>query len=191
MKFRFIRDHLVPEFPVTVCCLVLQVSRSGYHRWVGAPAGRRAAAQASLDEEIRAVHAQTRGQIRSQSRCAYGSPRVQRALVRRGRKVPPEHGRQGHAPRGNPGQDLEEATGADDRQPPQPSHRSEPPGAELHRRRSEPSSQDWVWVCDITYVSTQEGFLFLAGILDVYSRGIVGWSMAEHMRAELVADALN
>jgi transposase InsO family protein len=177
VKFRFIRDHLVPEFTVFDCCRVLGVSHSGYYRWRKEPVGRREAAQAELVEEIKVVHLS--------SRRTYGSPRVHRELVKSGRKVSRNtvaKAMRSAGIRSKTARRFRVRT-TDSNHP----HRIAP---NVLDRDFTADGVNKVWVCDITYIPTGEGFLYLAGILDVYSRMIVGWSMTDHMRAELVGAAL-
>jgi transposase InsO family protein len=177
VKFRFIRDHLAPEFSVVDCCRVLGVSHSGSYRWLKFPVSKREATRAQLVEEIKVVHQTARG--------VYGSPRVHRALRRRGRKV----GRHAVAKamrsagiRAKTARRFRVRT-TDSRH----GHRIAP---NLLNRQFSAQRPNEIWVCDISYVLTQEGYLFVSGILDVHSRMLVGWSMADHMRTELVGDAL-
>ena len=177
MKFRFIRDHLLPEFAVVDCCRVLGVSHSGYYRWRREPAGRRDAARAELVEEIKVAH--------QRGRRAYGSPRVHRELVNGGRKVSRNTVAKTMRSAG-----IRAKTARRFRVCTTDSNHSHPIAPNVLERNFAADGVNKVWVCDITYVPTREGFLYVAGILDVHSRMIVGWSMADHMRAELVGDAL-
>ena len=158
-------------------CHVLKVSRAGYYAWLGRPESPRAAHQARVVERIRQVHRDSRG--------VYGSPRVYRALKAEGvaccentvaglmrragvraatsRRfvVRTTDSRHGHAVAGN-----------------------------TLGRRFEPGEVDKVWVGDITYIATAEGWLYLAAVLDLGSRKVVGWATADHLRSELVERAL-
>lgn len=177
MIFACIRDHLVPEFTVRDCCRVLRVSVSGYYRWLKDPVGRRAAAEAALLAEIRAVQARTRG--------VYGSPRVRTELMHRGvtrnrktiARVMRKHGIRSKVKR------KFRVTTTD-------ANHDHPIAPNLLDRNFTVEALDTVWLCDITYIPTGEGWLYLAGVMDQCSRKIVGWSMAEHMRSSLVIDAL-
>lgn len=177
MKFAFIRDHLVPEFTVADCCRVLEVSTSGYYRRRREPVGRRERAGEDLLEEIREVHAK--------GRRVYGSPRVQRALLARGRKVCRNTVAKAMRSAG-----IRAKTARRFRVRTTDSRHANPVAPNLLQRDFSADRPNQVWVCDITYVSTGEGFLYVAGILDAYSRRIVGWSMADHLRTELVGNAL-
>jgi len=177
MIVQVIRDHLVPEFKVRDCCRVLRVSLAGYYRWLRHPVGKRAAAEAELVGKIRAVH--------EQSRCTYGSPRVQHELrhrgVNRNRKTIARLMRK-HQIRSKAKRTFRVRTTDSDHH--------HPIAPNLLDRHFTVTTLDTVWLCDITYIHTGEGFLYLAGVMDLCSRRIVGWSMAGHLRASLVMDAL-
>jgi putative transposase len=173
--FRFIDAEKV-GYPVSLLCRVLGVSRSGYYDWKDRPPSKRNRENAQLTEKIREIH--------NRSRQIYGYPRVHaelRALgVRCSRKRVARlmrkaglsgclRGRRKRTTRRDPC-----AVAA----------------ADLVKRNFAAAAPNKVWAADITYVHTQEGFLYLAFILDVYSRKVVGWSMATHLRTELVVDAL-
>jgi len=176
VKFAFIRDHLT-QFPIEILCDVLQISRSGYYAW-----SRRAASPASLRrgqlvEQIRQVHAE--------SRAAYGSPRVYHALKA-----------QGVACSENTVAKLMKAKGLKSkaRRPfvvrTTDSNHDHPVAGNVLNREFYPERPNEVWTADITYIPTAEGWLYLAVVLDLFSRRIVGWATADHLRAELACDAL-
>ena len=178
MKFRFIEEHLSPRFPVGVCCEVLEVSRAGYYAWRGRPASARAKRRQELARKVKAVHEQNRG--------VYGSPRVFQVLKAGGEgvcentvaKVMSEQGirakgRKKFVPRTTD------------------SRHQRPVADNVLGRQFEARAPDTKWAVDITYVPTDQGWLYLAGVIDLCSRRIVGWSMADHMRTELVGDALS
>ena len=175
MRFRFIEDRRA-DYPVTILCDVLAVSPAGYYAWRSRSEGRRSAANREIVEDIRQVHRDTRGR--------YGSPRIHAELKAQGRGV--SRGRierlMRHRYQGHHGAAT---VGADYRQPSRLSGRAETARAELHRRRAEP-----VWLADITYIETDQGWLYLATVMDFYSRRIAGWAMADHLRAELPLAAL-
>ncbi len=174
-SFRLI-DAEKARFPVSMLCKVLKVSKSGYYAWRNRPPSKRSREDAALTERILEVH---RG-----SRDTYGYPRVHaelRALgVRCGRRrvarLMREAGIRG-CMRGR----KRRTTRRDPRATPAP---------DLVKRNFRAAAPDKLWTADITYLHTDEGFLYLAFVLDVYSRKVVGWSMASHLRAELVVDAL-
>lgn len=177
MIFRVIRDHLVPEFTVADCCRVLRVSTAGYYRWRKHPIGKREAAEQELVGKIRAVH--------EENLSVYGSPRVCGELihqgVKRNRKTIARLMRK-HQIRSKIQRKFRVST--------TDSKHDHPIASNLLDRNFEVKTLDTVWLCDITYIPTDEGWLYLAGVMDLCSRRIVGWSMASHMRVELVMDAL-
>jgi putative transposase len=164
------------SFPVAVLCKVLSVSRSGYYDWRDRPPSRRSRQDAALTVKIYEIH--------QRSRETYGSPRVHAELrsigVRCGRKrvarLMRKEGLRGCI-RGR----RKRTTRRD---------RRAVPAEDLVRRDFAAAGPDRLWTADITYVSTDEGFLYLAFILDAYSRRLVGWAMESHLRTELVVDAL-
>jgi putative transposase len=164
------------SFSVPLMCRTLGVSRSGYYDWKGRPPSRRSREDAALTERIREIH--------HRSRATYGSPRVHAELraigIRCSRKrvarLMRKEGLRGCL-RGR----KKRTTRRD---------RSAVPAPDLVRRNFAATAPDRLWVADITYVKTDEGFLYLSFVLDAYSRRLVGWSMATHLRTELVVDAL-
>lgn len=178
MIFACIRDHLVPEFTVVDCCRVLKVSTSGYYRWRKNPVGQRQTRRAELVREITIVH--------EASRKVYGAPRVHRALaargVRRNRKTVARVMRE-EGIRSKVKRKFRARTTDSDHQ--------FPVAENVLDRRFTAEKPDAAWLCDITYIPTGEGFLYLAGVMDLCSRRIVGWSMAAHLRAGLVTEALS
>ena len=164
------------EFPVQFMCRMLGVSRSGYYDWRGRPPSRRSRENAALTEKVREIH--------RRSRETYGSPRVHaelRALgTRCGRKRVASLMRRAGL-RGCVRGRRKSTTRRSGRAV---------PANDLLRRSFVATETDKVWVADITYVATDEGFLYLAFILDVCSRRIVGWAMEGHLGTELVVDAL-
>ncbi len=163
------------SFPVQFMCRMLGVSRSGYYDWKMRPPSRRTRENATLTTKIREIH--------QRSRQTYGSPRIHaelRALgTRCGRKRVERLMRQA----GLRGCMRGRRKGTTRR-----SKRA--PVEDLVKRNFAAPEVDRVWVADITYVATREGFLYLAFILDAHSRRIVGWAMENHLRSELVVDAL-
>ena len=176
MKFAFIRAHL-DEFPLDRVCEVLGVSRSGYYAWRDRPSCVRLKRREELAAKVRLVHAQNR-QI-------YGSPRVTAALAAQG-----EHVCRNTVARIMHDQGLR-AKGKKKFVPrTTDSAHTQPVASNLLDRQFQTPGPNRKWAGDITYIPTQEGWLYLAGILDLHSRKIVGWSMDDHMRSDLVLDAL-
>ncbi len=173
--FRLI-DAEKASYPVAVLCRMLGVSKSGYYAWRDRPPSRRTQQDALLTEKIREIH--------SRSRETYGYPRVHAELRslgigcgrRRVARLMRAAGLRG-CTRGRKRRTT--------RRDPQVA-----PAPDLLRRNFVACQPNKVWLADITYVPTREGFLYLAFILDTHSRMIVGWSMGSHMRTELVVDAL-
>jgi putative transposase len=163
---------------VSRLCRVLGVARAGYYAWTTRPPSARPTADARLVEQIREIHARSRG--------TYGAPRVHAELrlgldVHVGRKrvarLMRAHGLQGvHRRRGR---------GLTRRDP------AATPAPDLVKRQFTTTAPDRLWVADITQQRTDEGWWYLAVVLDAFSRRIVGWSMADHLRTELVLDALD
>ncbi len=173
--FRLI-DAERASYPVAVLCRMLGVSKSGYYAWRDRPPSRRALQDALLTEKIREIH--------SRSRETYGSPRVHAEL----RSLGIGCGRRRVAR-------LMRAAGLRGcvRGKKRRTTRRDPwavRAPDLLRRDFVAAQPNRIWLADITYIPTQEGFLYLAFILDVYSRRVVGWSMANHLHSELVAAAL-
>ncbi len=164
------------SYPVSVLCRVLKVSRSGYYDWKDRPPSKRAQENAALTQKIWEVH--------DRSRRTYGYPRVHAELqalgVRCSRKrvgrLMSKAGLRGCI-RGR----RKRTTRRDLYATPAP---------DLLKRNFAAAAPNKIWTADITYINTREGFLYLAFILDIYSRRVVGWSMATHLRTELVVDAL-
>jgi putative transposase len=164
-------------FPIATMSRVLGVSKAGYYAWVNRPASAHAAADAALLKRVRTVHAS--------SRQTYGAPRVHTELQGRGE----QHGRKRIA------RLMRQAglVGASHRHGgPVTTRRDQEarPAPDLVDRKFTASAPNPLWVADITYVPTASGFLYLAVVLDAWSRKILGWSMANHLRTELVLDAM-
>ena len=174
--FRFIAAA-APRRPVALSCRVLGVSRAGYYAWRGRGPSARASADAELTAVIHRLHRENRG--------VYGSPRIHAELhaegVRCGRKRVARLMRAAGL-RGCPRPRRRPRTTVAD-----PAATAAP---NLVQRRFDPLAPDRLWLADITYVPTEEGWLYLAAVLDAFSRRVVGWAMADHLRAELVLEAL-
>jgi putative transposase len=157
---------------------VLGVARAGYYAWASRPPSDRDHADVLLGEQIRQIHARSRG--------TYGAPRVHAELrlgldIWVGRKrvarLMREHGLQGVHRRRRGGLTRRDPHAA--------------PAPDLVARDFTPAGPDRLWVADVTQQRTDQGWLYLAVVLDAFSRRIVGWSMADHLRTELVLDALD
>jgi putative transposase len=157
---------------------VLGVARAGYYAWTSRPASARMLADQALTDQIRQIHARSRG--------TYGAPRVHAELrlgldVHVGRKRVARLMRAG----GLQGCHRRRLRGLTRRDP------DAVPAPDLVERNFTPPGPDRLWVADITQQRTDQGWLYLAVVLDGFSRRIVGWSMADHLRTELVIDALD
>jgi putative transposase len=165
------------EHSVTTMCRVLGVSASGYYAWAARRPSRRAQDDAALLEQVVHFHRLSRG--------TYGAPRIQRDLQEAGVRV----GRKRVA------RLLKQAglRGVSRRKWPATTIRAEDarPAPDLVQRAFVAERPNQVWVADITYIPTGSGSLYLAVVLDVWSRRIVGWAMATHLRTELVLTALD
>ena len=178
MRFAFIDAHRA-QWPVHVMCRVLAVSRSGYHAWRGRPESPRRARRRQLLARVRAAHANSRG--------IYGSPRVHRQLRREGvaccantvARVMRDAGIRSKTRRR-----FRPPPRTTDSRHPLPVHRN------LLARRFRQAEPDRAWCADFTCVATGEGWLYLAVVLDLCSRKIVGWSMADNMEGSLTLGAL-
>lgn len=176
MRFAWIKTH-EGDWPMALMCRVLQVSRSGYYAWKDRPMSKRQERRRELVEEIRRAH--------DDSRRIYGSPRVYRQLkdravaccentvaklmrdngwaskMKKAFKVKTTDSRHGHAVAPN-----------------------------TLDQKFEQAEANRTWAGDITYIPTREGWLYLAVVLDLYSRRVIGWAMADHLKASLAIEAL-
>ena len=176
MRYKFIREHR-EEFSIKRMCQLLDVTRSGYYAWQPEKAGPRELENQILVEQIHAEY--------KRSRKTYGSPRIQASLQRQGfvcgrHRVARLMRREGIRPQKR--QRWHPVT--TQRQPgviPAPNHLNQDFSA---------SAANQKWVSDFTYIDTAEGWLYLAVVLDLFSRKVVGWAMAAQMDATLVDAAL-
>jgi len=176
MRFSLVEDHR-DIWPVRVMCDALSVSPSGYYAWRSRPVSPRKIANRALLVDIRRVHAQHRER--------YGAPRIHAELRAAGQtvsrkrveRVMRQHGIRARAPR------RYRLCTTD-------SKHSLPVAANLLKQNFVADRPDQVWLADITYIPTSEGWLYLAVILDLFTRKVVGWAMREHLHAELTIAAL-
>jgi putative transposase len=176
VRFQFIQERK-KEFPVQMMCDILQVSRSGYYAWKNRPQSQRSQQQEQLVQKIRQVHLQ--------SRQTYGSPRVYRELKAAGvdccentvAKIMRKNSIRSKVRR-------RFVVHTTDSNHPHP----------VAQNRLEQCFQEALpnkaWCADITYIPTAEGWLYLAAVIDLCSRRIVGWAMADHLRASLCSEAM-
>jgi transposase InsO family protein len=164
------------QFPVAVSCRILGVSRSGYYRWLGAKPSEQTQSDTRLSAEVREIYREHSGR--------YGSPRVQRELAARGHRVSrkrvarlmQQQGLRGRVPRR-----FRRTT--DSRH----GFRIAP---NLLARDFSAAAPNTAWVGDITYVPTSDGWLYLAVLIDLFSRRVVGWAMSNRIDTELALKAL-
>jgi putative transposase len=170
-----VSDHQA-SYPIVTMCKLLGVSSSGYYAWVKRRPSRRSETDAALITEIRAAHGASHG--------TYGSPRVHAELAAKGTYIGRKRVARLMTQAGLAGVSRRRfvTTTVKDggRQAP-----------DLVERNFTAEAPDRLWVADITYIPTWAGFLYLAVVLDAYSRRIVGWSMATTLATQLVLDALN
>lgn len=165
------------QWPVSVLCEVLGVSRSGYYAWRSAQESARSQRERALVDEMKAIHAE-------RFKGSYGSPRMQRELSARGRKVC-----KNTVARLMRKHELKATTARKFRHTTDSNH-SHPVAENVLNQEFEQAVPNAAWVSDITYVWTDEGWLYLASVLDLYSRRVVGWSMSERMTSDLVISAV-
>ena len=158
-------------FAVRLMCRVLSVSPSGYYAWRDRRPSVRAQRRAALDGKVREAFAAERGRA--------GAPRLSRRLQTGRRQVAESLRRQGL--RAKAARKFKATTN---------SNHSLPVAENLLQQDFTAPGRDQVWVGDITYIGTREGWLYLAVVLDLYSRKVVGWSMSDRMTAVLACDAL-
>jgi transposase InsO family protein len=176
VRYQFIEDHR-EEWPIDVQCDVLAVSRSGYYAWRGRPPSARQRRHAELVERIRVIH--------HESRQTYGSPRVHRQLVVEGSVCNEKTvAKLMKAAR------IQAKTTKRFRVMTTDSTHGLAVAPNVVDRDFAPMKRNQTWSCDITYIPTREGWLYLAAIEDLRTRKIVGWSMAPSMESRLVVDAL-
>ena len=172
-----IRNELQPTYAVRDCCRVLVVSTSGYYRWKNATPSARSLRRSSLTTEVCGEHERSRG--------VYGSPRIHAQLCKRQIHVNVKtvaHIMNDANIRAKTVKKWHPRTTQ--------SNHTIAPAANVIERNFAASGPNEKWLCDITYIATDEGFLYLAGVMDVWSRSIVGWSMANTLHATIVTDAL-
>jgi transposase InsO family protein len=178
MRYRFIDDHRT-TWPIEVQCRVLEVSRSGYYAWRRRPESRTTRRQVELTDRIREIHGQ-------KYHANYGSPRIHRELLAQGyacnrKTVEKLMCRAG----------IRAKTCRRFRVTTTDSRHSLPIAPNRLARQFQPAARHRAWTMDITYIETDEGWLYLALVEDLYSRKVVGWATSERIDSELVATALN
>ncbi len=175
MTFAWIEERR-GEWPVALLCRVLGVSRSGFYAWRSREPSAAAVRREALAGQIAAIHAEVKGR--------YGSPRIHAELVARGTtccvnlvaRVMREAGIAAKTKR-----KFRQTTDSD---------HALPVAENVLDREFDPERPNASWVADVTYITTREGWLYLAVVEDLFSRMVVGWSMAATMTSRLVVDAL-
>lgn len=174
-KYQFVKDH-ASQYAVAMLCRVLGVSRSGYYDWRTRPASQRSQANRTLVEQIQAIHAQ--------SRHTYGSPRIHAELASQGVRCSAKRVAR-----------LMRLAGIRARRPRRTratsdSHHTLPVAENVLKRAFDAPAPNTKWAADITYIGTHEGWLYLAVVMDLFSRRIIGWSMQPTLASSVVLDAL-
>ncbi|KVT95923.1 integrase [Burkholderia ubonensis] len=179
MKYAFIERNR-RHWPISVLCEVLEVSPSGFHqrrqRAAQDKPQRSRVSDDALLAHIKAIHAEVKGE--------YGWPRMWKELVARGVRVGKERVRKLMVQHGVRARHKRKYIATTN------SNHGLPVAPNLLERNFTAQAPNQVWTSDITYLATAEGWLYLAVIIDLFSRQVVGWSMQPHMKADLVTDAL-
>ena len=173
MTFRFIDEHR-DQWPVRVLCDALDVSAAGYYAWRDRSASARQQQHDALLVEIRAIHAEFKAR--------YGSPRIHAELAARGHDCcvnTVAKLMRDHEIRAKTARKFRCTTDSD---------HDLPVADNLLGRQFDPEAANEAWVADITYIPTREGWLYLAVLLDLYSRLVVGWAMRENLERQLCLD---
>jgi transposase InsO family protein len=169
---------MAAEYHLTELCETLEVSRSGYYAWVGRAPGRRAVENELLSNKLE--------ELFKRNRRVYGSPRLTVSLRREGWKCG-RHRVARHMRslglRARQKKAFKPKT-TDSRHP-------HPIAPNRLQEANRPAALDRVWVSDITYIATRQGWVYLAGVMDLCSRKIVGWACADHLKTSLVQEALS
>jgi len=176
VTYRFIDQHK-GQWPVRLLCQTLEVSPAGYYAWRQRPRSTQQQRRDALLVEVRAIHTEVKAR--------YGSPRIHAELVSRGHdccvntvaKIMRQAGIAAKATRTFRCRTTD-------------SDHDLPVAENLLDRQFNPSEANAVWLADVTYIPTGEGWLYLAAVEDLYARRVVGWAMAEHAGSRLVVDAL-
>jgi transposase InsO family protein len=174
MKYAAIHGHR-DQYPVRMMCRAMGVSRSGYYDWIGRPESPRARRHQVLTEKIRYFH--------QASRETYGSPRIRKDLLESGEAVGKNTVARLMQRACIVPKTVRKFRVTTD------SRKTVPAPNRLEQQFTVPQPNER-WVSDITFIPTREGWLYLAVIIDLYSRAVIGWAMHPRMKTELVTDAL-
>lgn len=175
MRYAFIAEQ-TGIYPVTRLCEVMGVSRRGYYDWLERPESKRSMANRQLLTEIQALFVQNRQ--------VYGAPRIHEALLHKGCRCSLNRVARLMREKGLLPKTIRKFRITTD------SRKSRNPAENILDRQFEAGKPNEKWVADVTYIPTREGWLFLATVLDLYSRKIVGWSMGTRLTSELAQRAL-
>lgn len=175
MKYAFIQNQRLYH-SVTRLCQVLSVSRSGYYDWCKRPPSQRQRTDDALAKRMRQIH--------QDSRCTYGAPRLHAQLTREGWRVGRKRVARIMREQGVKAKSKRRFKATTN------SRHNKPVAPNILARQFSPMRANIAWATDITYIATDEGWLYLATVIDLFSRRIIGWSMAEHMKTTLTLNAL-
>ena len=169
------------QYPVSIACEVLEVSASGYFTWARQHKAKRTGPPGRYSDEallahMRAIHAEVKQE--------YGWPRMHKELLARGIRVGKERVRRLMRQHGIRAKTKRKFVVTTD------SKHNLPVAPDLVQRKFNPEAPNQLWSGDITYIATEEGWVYLAAVIDLFSRQVVGWSMKDHMQTSLVKDAL-
>lgn len=176
MKFAFMAAQEV-AFPVAALCRVLGVTRSGYYAWKKRPPSKMARSNARLAAEVAGAHRASRG--------IYGSPRIHRDLRARGIRVSRKRIERLMRETGLKGRQKRRFRCTTD------SRHAFPLAPNVLARQFDPSEPNRVWAADVTFIGTEQGWLYLAVLIDLFSRRIVGWAVSTTNDRNLALEALN
>ncbi len=176
MRYAFIENHS-QEWPVSLQCRLLEVTRSGFYAWRHRETAQRVQREAEVTEQIRRAYVA--------SRQTYGAPRIHQELLAQGRKcnrktVAKYMRKAGIAAKTHRRLRIRTTD----------SNHTHPIAQNILNRNFTASRKNEIWLMDITYIPTREGWLYLAAVEDLYTRQIVGWSMSDRIDSRLVVDAL-
>ena len=175
MKFQFISEHR-ETFRVGRMCKLLNVSRSGYHAWLKRPESRRSRQNRALEAKIRVLHAASHG--------IYGAPRIHRDLIDDGIRCGKNRVARIMRDAGIRSRTKKKFKATTD------SRHDLPVAPNLLNQQFTVDTPDRTWAGDITFIPTEQGWLYLAVLLDLFNREVVGWSASSRMTRQLAIDAL-
>ena len=175
MRYRAIQEH-DRRYPIRLMCRALTVSPAGYYAWAGRPESRRSVHNRTLLSAIRVIH--------RESRETYGSPSIWDALIKRGHGVGEHRVARLMRLEGIRAKTVKKWRATTDSAP------TSPVATNTLNRQFQVEQPNRVWAGDLTYVWTTEGWLYLAVVLDLYSRTVIGWAMGPRLTVELAEGAL-